>query len=136
MADTINRHAVPRLFRLNAGAFSGITGYPKFEIGPIGEVDVAMFAEAIEKLVGANALIPHEGDERTIRQLMELPDLDDPELGDELEAPQWKQDQQASMGGAFGGPAVGPDKKLADMKSTAEAMLEELKAMDDAETLD
>ena len=79
IAETINRHAVPRLFRLNA--WTGLTGYPELNVGDIGEINIEALFGAIQSAVGSGVLEPDEGTERVVRQRLGLPERDSPEGG-------------------------------------------------------
>jgi len=82
IAETLNRHAVPRLFKLNA--WTGLSGLPEFTVGDIGEIDLTAFMEAVNLAVGAGVLEPDEGTERIIRQRLDLPEKESAEAGEEL----------------------------------------------------
>jgi hypothetical protein len=77
IADTFNRFAVDRLFRLNAGAFPGVTQYPEIEFAPIEQRDVAGIVKAVTEAIGSRAIIPDDGIERTLREMLELPEKDE-----------------------------------------------------------
>lgn len=87
-ADIINRHAIPRLMRLNA--FPGITGMPQLVFSPLGIPDLAGVAEYVNKLADKQVLTPDEELERHLRQLADLPQRIEPEEvkpGDSTTAP-------------------------------------------------
>ena len=71
VADVINRHAVPRLFSLNA--FPGITGYPELAFSPVGIPDLEAVSDFVNKLVERQVLTPDAELERHLRQLGGLP---------------------------------------------------------------
>ena len=85
MAETMNLYAVPRLFRLNAPAFLGMTAFPKIAVGPIGQVNVKSLIEAINAAVTAGVVTPSPADETHIRQLLELPEKEEAEESEEVE---------------------------------------------------
>lgn len=70
-ADIINRHAIPRLMKMNA--FPGITGMPKLVFSPLGIPDLAGISEYVNKLVDKAVLTPDEELERHLRQMADLP---------------------------------------------------------------
>jgi hypothetical protein len=70
-ADIINRHAIPRLMKMNA--FPGITGMPQLVFSPLGIPDLAGVADYVNKLVDRAVLTPDEELERHLRQLADLP---------------------------------------------------------------
>ena len=80
MAETFNRFAVDRLFRLNAAAFPGITQYPEIEFAAIDQGDVAGIMKALNDAVSARALTPDDGVERKVRELLDLPEMDEATL--------------------------------------------------------
>ena len=71
VADVVNRHAIPRLFALNA--FPGITGYPELVFSPVGIPDLEAVADFVNKLVEREVLTPDPELERHLRQLGGLP---------------------------------------------------------------
>ena len=75
IADTLNLFAVPRLFKLNATKFGNISDYPSFVVDRLSQVDVEKLFMAIEKATGTKFLLPRPGDERAVRQLLELPEM-------------------------------------------------------------
>lgn len=75
IADTFNRHAIPRLLRANGMS----TENPPFmSFGPVEDVDFKSLAEYINKLVASNALTPDEPLEGYLRQVANFP-KEDPE---------------------------------------------------------
>lgn len=71
IAGVINTHAVPRLMRLN-----GMTAAaPYLTHEDIESEDIAEFADAVSKLVAADALHPDPGVETRVRKLLGLPAL-------------------------------------------------------------
>lgn len=71
LADTFQRYAVDRLFRLNS--FPGLTAVPKIAHEAVAQTDIGMVAEYINKLVGAQLLTPTEELERYLLELADLP---------------------------------------------------------------
>ncbi len=71
VADVINRHAIPRLFAINA--FPGITDYPELVFSPVGIPDLEAVSEFVNKLVEREVLTPDPELERHLRQLGGLP---------------------------------------------------------------
>ena len=71
VADTINRHAIPRLFRYNV--FPGITGLPKLAPTVTNVPDLTSLASFINTLVGNEILSPDIDLERHLRQIAGLP---------------------------------------------------------------
>lgn len=84
LAETLNSFAVPRLFRLNAPSFTGISSLPAFDVASVRRPDVEKILTAISDAVGADILHPVEGDERKVRQLLDLPQLGTDEAGQPL----------------------------------------------------
>jgi hypothetical protein len=76
IADTLNRFGVERLFKLNAGAFGALTDYPRIVFAPLGQQDVAALVGAVAEAVKADVVQIDAGLERTVRQLLELPELE------------------------------------------------------------
>jgi len=74
MTQTLNRYAVPRLFRLNSSAFEGITDFPEVSVGSLGKFDVAAIVNAVATAMQAGALTPDEGIERVLRDTLRLPE--------------------------------------------------------------
>jgi hypothetical protein len=72
IADTINRHAVPRLFRMNS--FPGMENLPRLSPGPIVDVDLERLSNFVNRLVGTQVIKPDEELERYLRQLSGLPE--------------------------------------------------------------
>jgi hypothetical protein len=130
IAQTLNRFAVPQLFKMNT--FSVLSGLPQFDIGSVGQVDIMSIMEAVSFAVGAGALEPDEGVERKIRQMLEFAQRGTPEGGDLLAdiAPEPKFPT-----GPFGVPQPGNpklakeiEKKPEDMSATHRLILERLLA--------
>jgi len=80
IADTINRFAVPRLFRYNH--FPGITGLPELRASTIGIPNLRELAEYVNLLTNSQLLTPDEDLERYLRQVARLP-----RPGKEIEKP-------------------------------------------------
>jgi DNA-binding transcriptional MerR regulator len=78
-ADIINRHAIPRLMKLNA--FPGITGMPTLAFSPLGIPDLAGISDYVNKLVDKAVLTPDEELERHLRQMADLPQKTEEEEG-------------------------------------------------------
>lgn len=99
VANTLNKFAVPQLFRLNM--FSGLSGLPEFEIGSVGQIDTEAIMAAVESAVTAGALEPDEGVERKIRQILGFPQRGSPEGGELLQdiAPEPKMPVVGQPGG-------------------------------------
>jgi len=72
IAEVINRHAIPRLFRYNS--FPGITGLPELKASPIGVPDLKAVADYVNRLSEAEVLTPDAELERHLRQLARLPE--------------------------------------------------------------
>jgi len=76
IAETFNRFAVDRLFKLNAGAFTGITQYPEIQFAPVEQQDVSKIITAIADAVGSRTITPDDGVERVLREMLKLPEAD------------------------------------------------------------
>jgi len=75
VADVLNQHSVPRLFRLNA--FPGITGYPKIVPGEVVTPNLNELARLIQALAGAKMpLFPDENLEEYLREIVGMPSLE------------------------------------------------------------
>ncbi len=72
MADTFNRYAVERLFRLNN--FPGLEQIPLLKHEPIGRLTLAEIAEYINKLVNAQVITPTPELESELLKLADLPE--------------------------------------------------------------
>ncbi|KKK97119.1 hypothetical protein LCGC14_2655950, partial [marine sediment metagenome] len=77
IANTLNRFAVPRLFGMNT--FEGLGGLPQMVPGPVGEVDLEMITEAIERMVTSKTVIPDQSVENEVRRLLSLPEAEETE---------------------------------------------------------
>lgn len=77
IASTLNRFAVPRLFKLNT--FDGLQGLPQLVPGPVGEVDLEMITKAIERMVMSGTVTPDESVETEVRRLLSLPEVEEVE---------------------------------------------------------
>jgi len=75
ISNVLNRFAIPRLFRMNT--FEGLGGLPQLVPGPVGEVDLEMITEAIERVVSSGAVTPDQGVEDEIRRLLSLPEAEE-----------------------------------------------------------
>ncbi len=71
IAETINRYAIPRLFRYNV--FPGLTQYPKIVPTDVGIPNLEEIAIYVNTLVGAGLLKPGAELERHLRQIAHLP---------------------------------------------------------------
>ena len=87
IVQTLNRHAVSRLFALNAAAFPNVEAWPELQVGPIGQVDIARLVEAVSLATQSGLLHPDEGVERTLRHVLELPEREEPAV-EEAPAPE------------------------------------------------
>lgn len=75
IADVLNRHAVPRLFKLNI--FPGITDYPKLVPGEVVTPQLSDLARYIQALAGAKMpLFPDTDLEEYFRDLAGMPSLE------------------------------------------------------------
>ena len=74
IAETINRHLVPRLFAANASAFKGRTGYPKMVHTSVAKIPM----EIIAYLDKVQAFLAAAGPEDNlwIRKIMDMPDVE------------------------------------------------------------
>ena len=72
IVGVVNRHAIPRLIRLNGWP---VTQTPELRYGSIDRVDVAGFATAVSDLVKVGALTPGPDLEAKVREVMKLPAL-------------------------------------------------------------
>lgn len=73
IADVFNRHAIPKLILMNT--FSGITGFPKLVFSTLGVPDLVTIADFINKLVDKAVLTPDLELERHLRQMADLPEI-------------------------------------------------------------
>ena len=114
LAQTLNSFAVPRLFRLNAAAFTGISSLPTLDVASVRRPDVSKIMQAINDAVGASVLHPDEGTERVVRQLLDLPQADTVEAGQVLSEgavlPADNQPPPAGVQPALASSAVVPEK--------------------------
>ena len=74
ICEVFNNQGIPRLIDLNGEHFQGITDYPYMEHGDIEDKDVQMFADYVEKMIGAGVLIPDEQLEDEVRRIGGLPE--------------------------------------------------------------
>jgi len=77
ITDTINRHAVPRLFDLNT---FDIEEVPRWRHSRVGTPDLATISEYINQLVGVNVITPDDELERHLRQIARFPDAPEKEV--------------------------------------------------------
>lgn len=82
IADVINRHAIPKLFRFNT--FNTPNGMPVLEPGAIGIPDLELLADYVNKLVDKQVLVPDDELERHFRQAGGMPTRD-PETAREIQ---------------------------------------------------
>ena len=73
MAQTINMHAVKRLFRMNP-AFASLRAFPRLEPSPVGQVDVGLLMTAISQAAAAGVLTKGPDIERAVREALNLPE--------------------------------------------------------------
>lgn len=71
LADTIQRYAVDRLFKLNS--FPGLTAVPHIAHEAVAQTDIKMVADYINALAGKELLTPSEELERHLLELADLP---------------------------------------------------------------
>jgi len=81
LAETINRHEIPRLFQHNAGSFRGLESPPYFVPSDIQTPNLTDIAEPISKLVAAGALDMGPTLQAWLRQLGKIPDEEEGEEG-------------------------------------------------------
>jgi len=78
IAEIINRHAIPRLFRLNGMPTDRL---PRFVFDDIEYDDVNLWAEALSKLAAAGMpLFPDPAIEAVVRAKLDLPEMTEEEL--------------------------------------------------------
>jgi len=75
VADVYNRHAIPKLIMFND--FQGITGFPELVFSTLGVPNLGEVSEFINKLVDKAVITPDIELERHLRQLADLPELDE-----------------------------------------------------------
>jgi hypothetical protein len=110
VAETINRFEVPRLFRLNAGTFGGLTKLPYFVPGDLVDSTLGDLAEPLGKLIAAGAITPDPTLEAWLRQKGNLPEMDE-EYAAERQAQEDAAAQaaaEAAAAAANGQPPVEP----------------------------
>jgi len=73
ITDVINRHAIPKLIRLNV--FPNITGYPQLVPSALGIPDLETISMYVNRLVDKEVLTPDPELERHLRQLANLPQI-------------------------------------------------------------
>jgi hypothetical protein len=73
IADVINRHAIPRLFKYNV--FPGLTGLPQLVPSETNTTDLSDIATYINTLMQQDLLTPDTELERHLRQIARLPEL-------------------------------------------------------------
>lgn len=103
----INRHAIPRLFELND--FDTKDGFPQVRHGDIEKPDIQQLGAFLTSLAGAGApLFPDLVLENRLREMADLPPVDEEEREKMMEEQALMGAQQNAMGmlfGATGGPA-------------------------------
>lgn len=77
ICDAFNTQAIPRLFDLNRRAFSAVSEYPRLKHGDIEKPDLNMLGNFIERMAGMGFITPDGRTEKYVRQLAELPELDE-----------------------------------------------------------
>lgn len=90
MAQTINMHAVARLFKMNP-KFAALEVLPTIDAGSVDVVDVAALMGAITQATSAGALTAGPDIERAVRQALNLPDM--PQELDEM----WQKKAEARL---------------------------------------
>ncbi len=73
VAETLNRHAVPKLIRLNM--FGNLSGYPQLSPSAIGVPDLSEIADYVNRLVEKRVITPDEELEQHLRILADLPEF-------------------------------------------------------------
>lgn len=76
ICEVFNRTAIPKLIDLNAGAFEGITDYPKLVSGDIETPDLDKLGTFIKNTVMSGAVTPDENLENHIRRTAGFPEID------------------------------------------------------------
>ena len=84
IVDVFNKYAIPQLIDLN---FSNVENYPKLQYSGIARKDIKKLAETYAILRKANGLSGTKGDEQYWRQIMDLPENEDPDTEDTAPAP-------------------------------------------------
>lgn len=77
IADVFNKHAIPRLMRLN-GVADDL--FPTLQYTPPKNVDLVEVADYVSKLTGAGAILPDDGMSEWLRDLAGIPAEEDEEL--------------------------------------------------------
>jgi len=70
IADIINRHAIPRLLRLNGVS---VEEMPMLTHGKIGKINLGTLGEFVSKMSGSSVIVPDNDLEQHIRQQADLP---------------------------------------------------------------
>lgn len=84
ISEIFNRHAIPRLFRLNA--FPGLTEYPRLVPGQIITPSLTELARYLQVLAGSNMpLFPDTDLEQHLRALAGLPELTEKQIHERSE---------------------------------------------------
>ena len=83
--DVINRDAIPPLLRWNG---IPIEMAPKFKLGDIERISMTELADYIQKLTGANVILPDEELEKHVRQQADLPEASAPRKPPQTAMPQ------------------------------------------------
>lgn len=79
IAETINQHEIPRLFRKNAGSFPGLEEPPYLVPSDIQTPDLMSIAEPLSQLVAAGAITVGPTLEAWLRQLAKIPEEEEGE---------------------------------------------------------
>lgn len=115
----INRHAIPRLFDLNS--FDTADGYPQVRHGDIEKPDIQQLGAFLTSLAGAGApLFPDMVLENRLREMADLPPVDEEEREKMLNDQAMMGAQENAMGmlfGATGGPATPMNRPQAPAQS-------------------
>jgi hypothetical protein len=74
ICEAFNNKAIPTLIDLNGEHFKGITAYPTLEHGDVEDVDIEKMGEYIKKLTGVGVLVPDDGIEDYVREIVGLPE--------------------------------------------------------------
>jgi len=72
VCDTTNSYAIPQLVDYNWD----VEGYPKLRFEKVGGRNTAGIIEGVKSLVGGKIILPDDGLEKYMRELMELPEID------------------------------------------------------------
>jgi len=78
IASVVNRHAIPRLIKLNA--YPEDAKMPEMVFSKITKIDVGDFADIVSSLYNAGAVTYNLETERSVREYVGLPQIDEPGL--------------------------------------------------------